>query len=562
MFSSRSVLRAGIAGKLLIFRNFHIPRKQSSSLPQVPINPLLRSSIFRETKKDSFTISKKMKNKLATTSSIEANLNSSSNQQDSLNLNQKILAKHTIDSFCNLILSTPNENFDYINCSAAIYTLGKLKAGNVKGADRLQSVHLTYEKLVKLSLQKTFPIRSTTSICNGVASAHLTSPENLLLTEKLFQSLLENRTDYDKFDSQAVSNILWSFASMRVLNTSVFERIFQTIKSVQILEKSKVQELTTMLWSIITLEITSHPEILKMLFEELSSRPTNQFSPQSISQILWSATRLKTILPELRTLLTKIYKELDLRDLHDFDSDRGISAIIYQLGQLGVKKNKFLENVIIETKARGLSTFSSQGITSLLVGFSKFGKNLQQNDREIEIFFQHLADEILNTRSLQNFSPRDLTILVFAFARVGVFNGKLFVLVREELTKRNMKNLKKIDINMLVYNFAKLNFRDPQFDNLITNEYLQREKIPPGTYREEDIKEVFRNVASIGDENKDVFQLMTENLKKRQSKQGKPESQGVPEANKQLTPEDLNTAKTKRTNSRSKKVAGTSFEEN
>ena len=341
MFSSRSVLRAGIAGKLLIFRNFHIPRKQSSSLPQVPINPLLRSSIFRETKKDSFTISKKMKNKLATTSSIEANLNSSSNQQDSLNLNQKILAKHTIDSFCNLILSTPNENFDYINCSAAIYTLGKLKAGNVKGADRLQSVHLTYEKLVKLSLQKTFPIRSTTSICNGVASAHLTSPENLLLTEKLFQSLLENRTDYDNFDSQAVSNILWSFASMRVLNTSVFERIFQTIKSAQILEKSKVQELTTMLWSIITLEITSHPEILKMLFEELSSRPTNQFSPQSISQILWSATRLKTILPELRTLLTKIYKELDLRDLHDFDSDRGISAIIYQLGQLGVKKTSF-----------------------------------------------------------------------------------------------------------------------------------------------------------------------------------------------------------------------------
>ena len=310
------------------------------------------------------------------------------------------------------------ELFDLSNTSLAIHRLGKLK-----GARRPTDEEIDIgKKLARIALnfdEYRYQAIQVSMTCYGIANGQLQELTPNFL--ELFDRLLRSVDNFQAWDPQAISNLLWSCTKLPW--NSLYKTIFDKATREILYRRFHDFQMPIILWSYAKAQIKDD-HLFEVFAGDVDERQFEKYNPQNISNVLWS------------------FAKLDIKKQRIFD-----------FGSKEICKRQF-------------TSFNSQEISNILHSFAK-----------LEIYHQQVFDlavqEIVR-RKLQNFDLQSIAHILWSFAKVDLRNDYIFELASSEIYDRNLRRLGENEISMILWSFGTLRIKNVKVINAISDELCSR----------------------------------------------------------------------------------------
>jgi hypothetical protein len=227
----------------------------------------------------------------------------------------------------------------------------------------------------------TFDARSLSNLINSFGHAEYTPKVKDGRT--IFDVLaLEAMSKLTHFNSQDLSNmlwsyakmessnsLLWSYAKMESSNSLLFTAVGDSIVGMNDLSEFKPQELSNIIWAFATAG-ESHPKLFNKFGNHIvAMKDLGQFKPQHLSNIIWSYATSRETHPQL----FKIFGDhiAGMKDLRQF-KPQDFSNIIWAYATSGESHPLLFQKLAHAAIARS-NNFNSQDIANFLWAYATVG---------------------------------------------------------------------------------------------------------------------------------------------------------------------------------------------
>lgn len=261
--------------------------------------------------------------------------------------------------------------FNQINTSIAFRKLLLLQDNSVS-VKVVQKKLLVLEDLALSQIQEFSP-RELSLLFHAIAKKKYQVVHPDLLAAMETQAVLVMW----KSDAVEISNIVWSFATMKRFMTA---QLLYAAKSRLIVatEKASTQSISNTLWSFASMKIYPGQEILA-LFESLFMKLEEDCRPEGLSNILWACAKLRYS-PSADMVAS--FDRLFLRLVHDCNAQE-ISIILWGYTSLGLHINNKMFPVIDSRLCAVMHGGNPQNVCNVLQASYMIKMNLSNTCKEI-----------------------------------------------------------------------------------------------------------------------------------------------------------------------------------
>ena len=235
-----------------------------------------------------------------------------------------------------------------------------------------------------------------------------------------------------KFETQGISNTLWSFAKLNKGQSLLFQCMGDYMTdSLESLREFKPQELSNILWAYATLHEYHGGFFEKAVDAILELDYLHRCKPQELSNILWSYATVQHVDPNLFHSIGDHIVSLD--DTLDTFNSQCISNIVLAYAKANIHHPALFNKIAKCIGLRdGLKHFNSQSIANILWAYA----SLAESNTEM---FHAIGDTICNQQRdkiLYRFKPQELSNTVWSFATANVRHVPLFENVGRVIVER------------------------------------------------------------------------------------------------------------------------------
>ena len=228
----------------------------------------------------------------------------------------------------------------------------------------------------------------------------------------------------EEFDSQELSNLLWSYATLGFHHWKLFHGAADSIMNRDLGEFDS-RELGNVVWSFGKADII-HPGLFKSLGDAFVKGDLQMIDPQILRDVVWGYAMAKELHPTLfRTIGDALVGLDDLRDLRP----NVLSTLVWSFASLGIPHSKLFERVgdtIISFK--NLREFKSYDLSNAVWAFSAAGVE------QIELF-RKVGDAIVDLDELNKFTIEELTDIQWAYETAKVSHGAMLTRVDDAIAE-------------------------------------------------------------------------------------------------------------------------------
>ena len=252
----------------------------------------------------------------------------------------------------------------------------------------------------------------------------------------------------DNFTSQGLSMLANSFATVgHVTNTEFWNIIEEDASSTKRLSQLGPIECSQIAWSFATIGRPS--DNLFHGIEKVATLKIDRIEPQGLSNLAWSFAMLGYDSPDFFDVIAKQC----LARLDDFlPQDKAMIMLAYS--RINHSSPELFDE-IASTSLPSLSDFTGLDLFNLLISYVKVG-------HISEPLIEAIATEIVRRRSSNDFPPKRLVGVAWAYAVVGCRSIPLFNLISDECSG-HINDLETNEVASLAWSFASLNLHHRQF---------------------------------------------------------------------------------------------------
>jgi hypothetical protein len=256
---------------------------------------------------------------------------------------------------------------------------------------------------------------------------------------------LEAMSKLHQFNSQDLSNMLWSYAKLESSNSVLFKTAGDSIVDMNDLSEFWPQALSNIIWSFATAG-KSHPKLFSKFGDHIVAMDDlSGFKPQGLSNIIWAYAAAGESHPQLYNKLAN--QIVGMKDLRQF-LPQNFSNIIWSYATAGKSHpklfSKFGEHIV---GMMDLGQFKPQELSNLLWAYATAGQLHP-------LLFQKLAQVAI--ARCNEFNSQDIANLLWAYATVAIIDQHLFTsfapAVKSVLGKCNSQALANIAWSYAVAN--------------------------------------------------------------------------------------------------------------
>ena len=226
----------------------------------------------------------------------------------------------------------------------------------------------------------------------------------------------------------------------------IFAILLQSIAAE--LERCKARELASIMWSLGKLK--EHVSLIVSECEkEIFRRDVTSFKAPSVCQLLNGFASLDLKRSQFFSLIEKSILEGKLK-ISDFEN-RGLAGVMWSFSKTGNGSRELFEKFEKEILSRNVKNFTSAQLVQFLWSFT-------QKEIQCDKLFEITAQEILE-RPVADLSDYSINMLLSLFAKAGPDQhkeqGKLFNCLGAEVRQRGVHGFDTKELSMLVWSFAK-----------------------------------------------------------------------------------------------------------
>jgi hypothetical protein len=218
------------------------------------------------------------------------------------------------------------------------------------------------------------------------------------------------------FNSQGLSNMLWSYGKLKSSNLVLFKAAGDSIEGMKDLSGFMPQALLNIVWSYATAG-EAHPKLFSKFGDHIIVTELQQFKPQDFSNILWSFSTAGESHPKLFSKLGDHI--VAIGDLGQFKSQE-LSNLIWAFATAGKSHPQLfskLGNHIVAID--NLNRFDPQALSNIIWSYATAGKSHPQ-------LYNKLANHTVAMKDLSSFLPQELSNIAWSYAVANVNDPSIF----------------------------------------------------------------------------------------------------------------------------------------
>ncbi|EKX49063.1 hypothetical protein GUITHDRAFT_136245 [Guillardia theta CCMP2712] len=251
--------------------------------------------------------------------------------------------------------------------------------------------------------------------------------------------------DLDDACPQVLSNIVWSFGTLGYFDDELVDKISSHVL-VRGLDGFKPMEVSSMIWGMAALGHTNE-RLFEKVSEHVMSTGLEGFNAPKISIIAWSFARARFQAEDLFSLIEEFVVE---KGMSSFNS-QNIACILWAFAVFGRMTDDLLACAEEQIWSVGFSGFSDQSFVDLLWAFAASdltGTCTHSGEDTVK-----LAAAYLRKRSIRSFSPKQLSTMAWAFARLGQFHDQAFYSLEQEILRRDISEFDTSEMTFIANAF-------------------------------------------------------------------------------------------------------------
>ena len=272
--------------------------------------------------------------------------------------------------------------------------------------------------------------------------------------------------DVTSFKVPSVCRLLNGFASLELKRSQFFSLIEQSILQGKLkMSDFESQGLAGALWSYSKTGNGSR-ELFEKFQEEILSRSAKKFSSAQLVQFLWSFTQKDIQCDKLFEITTREILERPKADLSDYS----INMLLLLFANANPDPHKEKENFEFfnclgaEVTQRGVHDFDTKELSMLVWSFAKRCPN-------VESVFD-IVEKELHIRGFSKLRNEELSLILWSFAKSGNFSATLFNACQEEILSRDMSVFKAHQLSELIWAFGMATVPSLGFFTIVEKEVL------------------------------------------------------------------------------------------
>jgi len=257
------------------------------------------------------------------------------------------------------------------------------------------------------------------------------------------------------FNGQDLSNMLWSYANVKVPNSQLFEQAGDSIVAMNNLDELWPQALSNIIWAYATLN-EQHHRLFKKIGDHVAGLDIlHNFKPQELSNIVLAFATAGESHPQLFKKVANHIVELE--NLHKF-SEQALSNIIWSFATAGESHPKLFKKIADHVIGLGgnLKSFNGQDCSNTVWAFATAGESHPQ-------LFNKLADEAIKRQ--HEFKRQELANFLWSYATNGKIDEHLFLSLIPSI-KANLNKYNEQDLANIAWAYTVANVDAPSVFNI------------------------------------------------------------------------------------------------
>lgn len=256
------------------------------------------------------------------------------------------------------------------------------------------------------------------------------------------------RRDVTSFKAPSVCRLLNGFACLDLKRSHFFSLIEQSILEGKLkMSDFENRGLAGALWSFSKTGNGSR-ELFGKFQEEILSRNAKKFSSAQLVQLLWSFTQKGIQCDKLFEITTQEILERPMADLSDYS----INMLLLVFAKANPDPHKqqenfeFFNSLGAEVTQRGVHGFDTKELSMLVWSFAK-------RCPDIKSVFA-IVEKELHIQGISKLRNEELSLILWSFAKSGNFSATLFNACQEEILSRDMSLFKAHQLSQLIWAFG------------------------------------------------------------------------------------------------------------
>jgi hypothetical protein len=260
---------------------------------------------------------------------------------------------------------------------------------------------------------------------------------------------LEAMSKLQHFNSQDLSNMLWSYAKVELSNSLLFKAAGDVIMGMNDLSEFQPQHFSNILWSYATAG-QSHPRMFHKFADHIvAMKDYRNFLPQHFSNIAWAYATAGVSHPQLFSTFAKHI--VLIKDLRKFLSQH-FSNILWAYVKVGKSHPqlfcKFANHIVA---MKDLGQFKPQDLSNIVWAYATAGKSHP-------LLFQKVALVAISRH--KEYNSQSIANLLWAYATVGLIDQHLFTSFAPAF-KSVLSQCSSQDVANIAWAYAVANVNDP-----------------------------------------------------------------------------------------------------
>lgn len=254
------------------------------------------------------------------------------------------------------------------------------------------------------------------------------------------------RRDLTSFKAPSVCQLLNGFASLDLKRSHFFSLIEQSILGGKLkISDFENRGLAGVLWSFSKTGNGSR-ELFEKFQEEILLRNVKNFTSAQLVQFLWSFIQKEIQCDKLFEITAQEILERPMADLSDYS----INMLLLLFAKAGPdqhkEQGKLFNCLGAEVRLRGVHGFDTKELSMLVWSFAKMCPN-------IEYVFD-IVEKELHIRGISRLTNEELSLILWSFAESGNLSATLFNACQEEILSRDASLFKAHQLSQVIWAFG------------------------------------------------------------------------------------------------------------
>lgn len=271
--------------------------------------------------------------------------------------------------------------------------------------------------------------------------------------------------DLTSFKAPSVCQLLNGFASLDLKRSHFFSLIEQSILGGKLkISDFENRGLAGVLWSFSKTGNGSR-ELFEKFQEEILLRNVKNFTSAQLVQFLWSFTQKEIQCDKLFEITAQEILERPMADLSDYS----INMLLLLFAKAGPdqhkEQGKLFNCLGAEVRLRGVHGFDTKELSMLVWSFAKMCPN-------IEYVFD-IVEKELHIRGISRLTNEELSLILWSFAESGNLSATLFNACQEEILSRDASFFKAHQLSQVIWAFGMATVPSLGFFSIAEKEVLR-----------------------------------------------------------------------------------------